>query len=215
MSRHAELVRLADARGYRVNDSGDVIGPGGVTRKPYVNPKKPYQLFSLKDERGRHGHFFGHKLAAFQKFGEAALKPGVHVRHIDGNSLNNSPENLELGSASENMMDRSAVARRRSGTHAASFRRKLTPEQVDEFRRRRRSGEYLDALCAEFGIAKSTGSYIANGRTYPETTAQPEGLDYCGAHARAEVASETTRLRKETESRSHKGDDMTQLELAR
>lgn len=69
--------------------------------------------FSLEDQELIRQHFktkerryvYEHRFVAFKKFGPSALLPGVVVRHIDGNKLNNSPDNLILGTQSDNARD--------------------------------------------------------------------------------------------------------------
>lgn len=46
-----------------------------------------------------------HRLQAFQKYGYKMFEKGVLVRHFDGDSLNNSWENILIGTDSDNKMD--------------------------------------------------------------------------------------------------------------
>lgn len=46
------------------------------------------------------GYAYEHRLVAEEKF-KRALQPGEHVHHVDGNKLNNAPENLEIVSVAE------------------------------------------------------------------------------------------------------------------
>lgn len=169
MSQHAEAIRTAHARGYRVTPAGEFISITGRTRKPYINPCKKYALHSIRID-GRATHIYAHKLAAYQWFGEAALAAGVHVRHLDGNPLNNSRANLALGSAKQNSLDRDQTARKAQSLKAAKARRALTDEQALELVSLSRQGWRGSALAARFGIRKSTVSEILSGKLYSETT---------------------------------------------
>jgi hypothetical protein len=48
-----------------------------------------------------------HRLQAYQKYGEKMFDDGIEVRHLDGNPLNNSWDNILIGNHSDNMMDQS------------------------------------------------------------------------------------------------------------
>lgn len=168
-SRHAHNIRAAFAAGYRATADGQIVSPRGRVRLPYASPNKPYARLSVNVD-GRSTHIYAHKLAAYQKFGEAALLPGVHVRHLDGNSLNNAPDNLALGSARDNAMDRDAGERRAHALKAATSRRRLTPEQAREVVRLSRGGMTGKAIAERFGLYKSTVSEILSGKLYSEVT---------------------------------------------
>jgi len=162
----------ASERGYFVNEDGDVISPTGKKRKPqpYKNSAKKggyYYRFtiSIPGSRKRTTITF-HQLAAYQKFGAMALAKGVLVRHLDGNSENNRPDNLVLGNESDNAMDQCPKIRKARAKHAASHLKRLNDIQVASLRRDRAAGATLKVLCAKYGIAKSTCSYIINRKTY-------------------------------------------------
>lgn len=162
----------ASERGYYVNEDGDVISPKGTKRKP-----QPY-----KNSAHRGGYYYRftisvpgskkrttvtyHQLAAYQKFGAVALAEGVVVRHMDGDSENNRPDNIELGDHSDNMMDQCPKVRRARAKHAASHLKKLSDIEVARLRKDRAAGATLKVLCEKYGIAKSTCSYIINKKTY-------------------------------------------------
>ena len=58
---------------------------------------RPYLRFNLKvsPEIGVYPVFV-HQLAAFQKFGESAFASAACVRHLNGDSTDNRPDNIEL-----------------------------------------------------------------------------------------------------------------------
>ncbi len=55
--------------------------------------------------RGRRRYIYEHRFVALKAYGPRALLPGIVVRHIDGNKLNNDPSNLILGTQSDNARD--------------------------------------------------------------------------------------------------------------
>ncbi len=46
-----------------------------------------------------------HRFIAYQKFGDEIFEPGQVVRHLDGDSLNNDEDNIDLGTQKDNMQD--------------------------------------------------------------------------------------------------------------
>ncbi len=171
-SRHAASVRAAHALGYRVTPDGVCLGPTGKPRRPYVAPNKPYGLITFRLE-GRWAKFYVHKLAAYQLFGEAALAQGTQVRHLNGNSLDNAPSNLALGTALDNNNDKTPEKKRAPVVAAALVTRKLKPEQVREFMLMWMRGASQKTLRVHFGLLKSTVSEILQGKIYSELTGIP------------------------------------------
>jgi hypothetical protein len=115
------------------------------------------------------GHRFPvrvHRLAAFQRYGEAALEPGVEVRHRDGVRANCRPDNLLLGTRRDNSLDRDPIARRRHGQHAQDGLRRLTQEQAEELRVLKRRGWSFRRLAAHFDVNLGTAWCIVRNRTY-------------------------------------------------
>lgn len=86
------------------------------------------------------------------------------VNHRDGNKRNNCPDNLELASYKENILHAIHILK----THPAARQMgeknpnvKLTNEQVSRIRMARQTGESLNAIAQQFGIAFQTVSKIA------------------------------------------------------
>lgn len=169
-------LRDALARGYHVTPAGDVISPSGRLRKLRVHEKRrgqaPYLSFSLA-VGGRTATIYVHKLAALQLFGESSLQPDVVVRHVDGNSQNNSHSNLAMGTQSDNMFDRGPEERKSHALKAARTRRVLSGEQVAAIVELRRSGARGLDVARQFGVTESTVSEIMSGKLYSEVSGIP------------------------------------------
>lgn len=103
-----------------------------------------------------------HKLVAYSKYGDAIFDDGVVIRHLDGNPLNNSFENISVGSHSDNMMDVPKVIRVHKAARAA---RKWT-KQIPWIWALLKSGLKQADIVRAVGIPKSTLSYIVNKKTY-------------------------------------------------
>lgn len=93
------------------------------------------------------------------------IPPGMTVNHINGTKDDNRPSNLELASYSEQVVHARQVLRRgrldQGGTKNAMA--KLTPEAVDDIRKRRVAGERLRSIAKSHGISDRTVSKIALG----------------------------------------------------
>lgn len=165
-SKNAMCLVEASERGYRVDEHGKVVSHVGKILK-LNKDTKGYLRFGFNS--ANHDYVVSvwvHRLVAYQKFGDILFEEDMVVRHLDGNPANNSWDNIEIGTQSDNMMDRPEDSRRAQSKHAASFRRKLTEEEVAWLRHDRELGMSYKELMAKYGIAKSTVSYIVNRKTY-------------------------------------------------
>lgn len=146
--------------GYRVTEEGEVISPhSGKPLKLYLR-KHGYLSFSY-DHTDK---VWVHRLQAFQKYGERIYEPGIQVRHLDGNSVNNRADNIAIGTQSENMMDRRPEDRLAHAKHAASHIRKLSAEDVVAMREARAAGAKLSDLCRRYGMSMGGISDIVTGK---------------------------------------------------
>jgi hypothetical protein len=102
-----------------------------------------------------------HRLLAFEKFGEAAFAEGIQVRHLDNNSLNNSWDNIVLGTPTQNAMDRPKEDRQ---AHAALGNQQFTEEFIHQLRLDHTSGLGYKKLRAKYGIPLSTLSYYLSSK---------------------------------------------------
>lgn len=90
-------------RGYRVLQDGSLVNPQGKIIKCNIN-FYGYKATKIRSKSLGSINILVHRLAAYQKFGHKVFKTDC-VRHLDGNKLNNSISNIEIGTLSDNMMD--------------------------------------------------------------------------------------------------------------
>lgn len=163
-------VQKAAQLGYRVDDVGIVYSPHGRPIRTTMGRGKSWHLrfFAARIDPESRSVFKipVHRLAAYQRYGEAALARGVVAFHDDGDTLNCAPSNIVIGTRTDRVMRIPAEARREHGRRGAEATRKLTDDQVMELRRRWAEWEPIRSLAHAFGISKGSVSYIANGRTY-------------------------------------------------
>lgn len=90
--------------GYQVSSLGTIYSnrQGGRELRPARNAGG-YPHVSLRRDGERH-HRYVHQLVAEVFIGPRPV--GMEVRHLDGDRLNNSADNLQYGTAAENAQDR-------------------------------------------------------------------------------------------------------------
>jgi len=113
MSKTNEFVRYAKQRGYTVDKSGQVYNPKGKVLKGTIQKQK------ISNTGVRLSHNFSvtnpnngyesrpvptHKFVAYMKYGEPAFEADC-VRHLNDNSLDNSWDNIALGTHMDNHLD--------------------------------------------------------------------------------------------------------------
>jgi hypothetical protein len=167
MSKREEIIRKLYKDGWRVDNSGNVIKPDGTIRntsqRKVTGGRIPYLKFNVKFNDKSYPVNV-HHLCSYQKYGEQSFLVEC-TRHLDGNCINNSPENIALGSHSENQYDRSSDSRLEHAKKGSKKQQIFTEEQILEIRN---SKESLKTISERFGCAKSTISDIRNFKTYKE-----------------------------------------------
>lgn len=129
--------------------------------------KRPCRLTEWKLNDGGYGRRSG-KLAHRAAFEEAygPVPPGLLVLHHCDNRPCIEPEHLYAGTNADNSRD--AVER---GRASRKGQRKLTPEAVDELRRRYAAGGVTyGALAVEYDVSVSCVSMAIRGRNWRDGT---------------------------------------------
>ena len=103
-------------KGYRITNEGEVLGLKRKELSPRIH--YGYKKFCTRLKSGERYIVNYHRLQAYQKFGDKIFEEGIVVRHLDGNSLNNSWDNIGIGTNSDNQMDRSLQCRKNVATIA-------------------------------------------------------------------------------------------------
>lgn len=136
--------------GYRVDDNGHLISPKGMLRKVRKD-SRGYLETNVRID-GKLCHLYIHQLVAYQKYGNKIYSAEC-VRHLDGNPLNNTSTNIEIGTLSENMMDIPQETRKRNAEIATSFVRKWDKMKIREYHKR--NGNSYKQTKEHFGISSS------------------------------------------------------------
>lgn len=152
-----EVSNLGRVRSWKNNRWGRVKTPR--TLKPFFIGQHEYLGIALVDEGGKHNHYI-HQLVA-EVFGHKR-PAGFVCRHLDGDKYNNTPGNLQWGTARENSAD--TVAHGRSNRGARCPNSILTEGQVLEIFAR--ANEPPASLAREFGVHRATIHNILDADTW-------------------------------------------------
>ena len=169
-SKQVSTLLTAVNKGYRVDDGGNVISPFSFKFRKLsisIGSKRglPYYRFNIGVANCEIRPVLVHQLQAYQKFGDEVIKIGVYVRHLDGNSLNNSLSNIAIGSAFDNTMDIPEDVRLFSATTAATAIRKFTDVEMEEIRRLYEKVRSYKHVMEMYDISsKGTLNYILNNK---------------------------------------------------
>lgn len=99
-----EVLITAFNKGYRIDENGRAISPLGNILKPrFKSRDSKYLTFCVKIGNKTHDVPY-HRMVAYQKYGDLLFMSDC-VRHLNGNSLDNSYDNIEIGTARDNIMD--------------------------------------------------------------------------------------------------------------
>lgn len=150
-------LQIALDRGYHVDNEGICLNKNGK-QVGYKNGN--YNSFNIRIDN-KFKCIRIHRLQAYQKFGTKLFKKGCVVRHLDGDSLNNSIDNIEIGTQSQNMMDVPIKMRVVKAKYASSFMKlNLDYNKIKQFHKIKSS--YKETM-SKFNIkSKSTLSKVLN-----------------------------------------------------
>lgn len=150
-------------KGYYVDSEGNVYSK---TRKlKLVTNSGGYYNFSIRIGKIR-TTIPVHQFVGFFKYGSEMLEHNYEVRHLNGNRLDNSWENLLIGNHSENMLDIPKEERIIKSIAAKKNSRRFDDNEVQEIINDRNSGMKYSQLCEKYNTSKSTLSYLFNNAYY-------------------------------------------------
>lgn len=133
-----------------------------------------YPSVSLQ-KNGKNKSFLLHRLLLETFVGPCPL--GMEGRHLDGNRLNHSLDNLKWGTRSENRRDRTKHGREVKGFHACpgeyNWHAKLTDEKVLEIDFLLSRGVQPKELAPKYGVSKRTIWLIGIHKTWFHLWSKP------------------------------------------
>lgn len=93
------------SEGYDINEKGEFIRKDLTIKNKFRIGRNGYYNITLRLPSCERADVKIHKLQAYKKYGIEMFKDGIVVRHMDGNRLNNSWDNILIGTQSDNQMD--------------------------------------------------------------------------------------------------------------
>lgn len=147
----------AKQNGYYIAKNGDAFSKSRKLKLRLKSKTNVYYIFKIR-YYGKSVAIAVHRLQAYQKFGNAIFEKDTVVRHLNGNSLDNSVDNISIGTQSDNMMDISREIRTAKAIRATSFWQKFNHEDVFSYYQETHS--YKKTM-AKFGMtSKGSLHYI-------------------------------------------------------
>lgn len=165
-SKNSKAILEAYRKGYRVTKDGKVYGLLG---KPLSldTMTTGYKRFSCR-VNGIRCSIEVHKLQAYQKFGDKLFLDGIQVRHLNGVQIDNSYDNISIGTSSENAMDKNKEVRIRCAKIAAEKVKIFSDDDIRNIRAMKIKGYTLKEIGSQYNIGKGHVSYIVNRKIYKD-----------------------------------------------
>jgi hypothetical protein len=190
-----DTVRIPGFSGYSITTDGRVFsrlekvyeyGRRGVkwieseSAKREMRPdltRAGYLRYTLRNDNGVQVKVFAHRLVYMTFVGE--IPPSLIVRHLDDNKLNNTPENLALGTVQDNANDAKrnggterGASRHRGAKRSDAARANMSASKIrvkrqvvlDALRDILLNGERSRVVAKRYGISEPMLSLILSGR---------------------------------------------------
>lgn len=156
---------IAKDRGYIIDANGVVFNKKGVIMKPYIrNGYKFLRIRKLEDKKIIKIKFS--RLQAYMKFGDKIYEDNICVRHLNGNSLDDSWDNIMIGTHTNNMQDKPKSVRVKTSAIASNKRKASYPkDKIIAIKKAHKEGLSYNQIMEKFNISsKGTISYIINNK---------------------------------------------------
>lgn len=157
-----DILKEAKNKGYFADEYGNIYS---IKKKISLRNKDNRLNFTIR-YFGKRVTIAVHKYVAYLKYGDEIFKNGIEVRHLNGNSLDNSFENISIGTHSENMLDIPKNIRIKKAISASSNKRKFSDDIITNIMKDRNNGMSYNKLCDKYNTSKSTLSYLFNNAYY-------------------------------------------------
>ena len=156
-------------KGYYVTEDGCLMSPKNKRVGTYSKRRGlRYEYVSVLYD-GKTDKLFTHRLQAFQKFGAELYKKGYVVRHLNGDSLDNTYDNISIGTQVDNALDIPKEKRKAMSVVAtnASLRKviKYNKDVVRKAVLMRKGGASFGEIAKTLGIStRAQANYVVRKR---------------------------------------------------
>jgi hypothetical protein len=154
-------LQIAYEKGYRVTKDGNLLNPKG--RKIGHLNGIIYERTTIRIN-GKNNDIYTHRLQAYQKYGDKLYEDGIVVRHLNGNALDNSRDNIAIGTQKDNLMDIPLKQRQLNAVQSAYKNIKHPKELVDKLKEEYKVLKNYAKLSRKFNLSKDTTYYLINKR---------------------------------------------------
>jgi hypothetical protein len=161
-------------RGFRINREGDVVHPDNkqikirITKGLTTNYKTFTGNYIAGNSKVRSTQVRIHRFLAYQKFGDIVFKSGVLVRHKNNDPMDNSWDNILIGTCIENMNDVLPDNRRAKTKKAQLARRKFSDEEVTSILEDKEKGVPCKHILSKYKINPSSLHMILRRQLYKD-----------------------------------------------
>ena len=147
---------------YIATSEGTIFGKKGTLLPGWIDPAKGYLVLRVKPSGGGRKPMRIHALVALAFHGP---KPsGAHVRHLDGNKLNNCPSNLAYGTPQENIDDMKRHGRSPIGSKHGMH--KLVESDIPAIRSLRADGWTQKSIALRFNVTRGMIQLICDRKNW-------------------------------------------------
>jgi hypothetical protein len=167
LSKRNETILLAFSKGYLIDENGNISYKNKFRKlKKVLCNKTSYYVFGVRCLDNTIREISVHRYQAYIKYGNKIFEKGIEVRHYNGNSLDNSWDNILIGTHSDNIMDIKPEIRMRSAIKASYTNRRFNDEEVKSIINDHNNGLSYNKLCVKYNTSKSTLSFLFNEALY-------------------------------------------------
>lgn len=190
-TKHEAYIKYAIYLGYTFDfNTGEVVYPSGKRKKPQLYKSQKYPCITFNKRYGKENtsgskviSFMIHKFAAYILYGADALDVAVNVRHLNGNVLDLSKDNIALGTSQQNQFDKSQEVRANAAIKARASQgiRPVTSVVKDEqvlfilaeyFKKKgsnvRAPIGTVKELSVKYGVSRGSIQAICIGRSFKD-----------------------------------------------
>jgi hypothetical protein len=153
--------QIAYEKLYRVTKNGHLLNPKG--RKIGSINVHGYERTTIRIN-SKDVVIKTHRLQAYQKYGDNLFEDGIVVRHLNGNALDNSWDNIAIGTQRDNLKDIPLKQRQLNALQSAHKRIKHPKELVDKLIEEYKVLKNYAKLSRKFNLSYDTTYYLINQR---------------------------------------------------
>ena len=157
MDEHYEVLLIK--LGFTIDKNGKVYNRDGKEINGKI--RNGYKAIAIRINGKRIDVKF-HRFQAYMKYGNELFENGIVVRHLNNDKMDNSWNNIAIGSSHDNSMDNLPSDRMKYAINASKVSNKYTKEFVEEIRKVHAEGATYREISEKYGLPKSSISYIIN-----------------------------------------------------